>query len=81
MYLTNIQTDLTELKKNIDLAKTNLAKLDGRNQELLLQLKKNHGLSSIEETNERIQSLTKEIAEEEKRIEKEYAALREEYDW
>ena len=76
-----IQEDLLKLKDGIDLAKTNLAKLDGRESEILTQLKKNHGLSSIEEANNKLKELNGKIETEEIAIEKDYKELKEAYQW
>jgi hypothetical protein len=81
MNLQAIQKDLSELRKGIDLAKTDLANLDGRKSELLRQLEKNHELSSEEEVNEEIKRISEEMASEEAAIEKIYKELKEDFSW
>lgn len=79
--MEKIIKDLTSLKKGIDEAKTNIAKLDGREQETLSQLKNNYNLSSIEEIEKEIAKLTKEEAVLIKIIEEDYKSLREIAEW
>ena len=81
MNMQEVQRDLAELKKGIDLAKTNLAKLDGQESQLLLQLKKSHELSSEKQIQPEIDRLTKEISKEESSIESDYKKLKEVYQW
>jgi uncharacterized membrane-anchored protein YhcB (DUF1043 family) len=77
----NIQNELTRLKEIIDNAKNNLATLNGRKIELLKQLKKEFGISSLEEAKEKIKKLQSESKELENKIEQDYKTLKEEYDW
>lgn len=79
--MEKIIKELTSLKKGIDEAKTNIAKLDGREQETLTQLKNNYDLSSIEEIETEINKLTKEETTIAKIIEEDYKSLREIAEW
>ena len=59
--MNHIQKDLANLKEGIDSAKTNLAKLEGVESEILHQLKKEYGISSVEEAKTMLNDLTKEL--------------------
>ena len=73
--------DLSELKKGIDSAKTNIAKLDGREQETLTQLKNTYKLSSMEQVKKEIAKLTKEENTITMVIQEDYKSLREIAEW
>ena len=79
--MSDIQEDLKRLKENIDNAKNSQATLEGRKIELLKQLKKDHGLLSIEDAKKEIIRLEKEYTKLETQIQKDYDKLREDYDW
>jgi 3-dehydroquinate synthase class II len=76
-----ISRKLIILKKDIDEAKIHLAKLDGREQEVLLGMKKTHNLSSTEEAEKEIKKLEKEESKLAEIIKTEYDALREIAEW
>ena len=79
--VNQVQKDLLDLKKGIDEAKINQAKLKGREEELLNQLKKDHGLSSVEEASKKVLTLEASRASIEKNIINKYSELKEKYDW
>ena len=79
--MNHIQKDLADLKEGIDSAKTNLAKLEGVESEILHQLKKEYGISSVEEAKTMLNDLTKELEDHKKDIEKTYSKLKEDYQW
>lgn len=79
--VSQIQKDLLDLKKGIDEAKINQAKLRGREEELLNQLKKDHGLSSVEEASKKVLTLEANRASVEKNIIDKYTTLKEKYEW
>lgn len=79
--VSQVQKDLLDLKKGIDEAKINQAKLKGREEELLNQLKKDHGLSSVEEASKKVLTLEASRASIEKNIIDKYSELKEKYDW
>jgi F0F1-type ATP synthase membrane subunit b/b' len=79
--MNHIQKDLADLKEGIDSAKTNLAKLEGVESEILNQLKKEYGISSVEEAKTMLSSLTKELEDHKKNIEQTYSKLKEDYQW
>jgi len=79
--VSQVQKDLLDLKKGIDEAKINQAKLRGREEELLNQLKKDHGLSSVEEASKKVLTLEASRASIEKNIIDKYTTLKEKYEW
>jgi hypothetical protein len=79
--MKNIQEDLTALKEIIDNAKTNLSTLDGREIELISQLKKNFNVSSVEEGKKELKKLEDKLEKINQTIQDEYNKLKEEYDW
>lgn len=81
MEIEKVKKEMNQLKENIDGAKNNLATLDGREMEILKQLKKVHGLSSIEDIKKKIKEFEKESSLLETSIENDYNKLKEEYDF
>ena len=79
--MKDIQKDLEQLKDNIDNAKNNLAKLEGREIELLKQLKKDYQINSIEDAKKEFTRLDKDYLKRVDAIEKDYKKLKEDYDW
>jgi len=79
--MKDIQKDLKQLKDNIDNAKNNLAKLEGREIELLKQLKKDYQINSIEDAKKEFTRLDKDYLKRVDVIEKDYKKLKEDYDW
>jgi len=79
--VNQVQKDLLDLKKGIDEAKLNQAKLKGREEELLSQLKKDHGLSSVEEASKKVLTLEASRVSIEKNIIDKYSVLKEKYEW
>lgn len=79
--MKDIQSELGRLKKGIDEAKTELAKLEGREQELLRQLTSEHGLASIEAAEKEIEKLQTAKLLKEGEIRKDFDTLKETYEW
>jgi predicted nucleic acid-binding Zn-ribbon protein len=79
--MKDIMKDLSDLKIGIDNAKVEIAKSEGREQELLRRLKKDHGLSSLKEVQKKISSLKKDTEDLEKTIRADYKKLKEEFEW
>ena len=77
----DIQAELVRLKKGIDEAKNNLAKFEGREQEIFRQLKSEHGLTSIEAIEKEIEKVKKSRADKAEKRDKLFAELAEEYSW
>jgi uncharacterized membrane-anchored protein len=79
--MKDIQADLTTLKDNIDNAKNNLAKLEGREIELIKQLEKDFGIKTVAEAEKEVVKLEKESKKRKEIITTEYNKLKEQYDW
>ncbi len=79
--MRDIQNELNRLKIGIEEAKTEIARLEGRRQELLRQLKSEYGIESMEEAEERLKELQKEKVAKEEEIRAAFLALKSEYDW
>lgn len=79
--MQEIIKELTNLKDQIELTKKNVSVLEGRKQETLNQLQKEFGLKTIEEAEKKSTSLEKELNTISKEIEKEFAQLKEDYEW
>ena len=79
--MKNIQLELGRLKKGIDEAKNNKAKLEGREQELLAQLKNDYGLASVEDAEKEVVKLKSLVVKREEDIRKQFDILKSEYDW
>lgn len=79
--MKEIQSELARLKKGIDEAKANLSKLEGREEEILRQLKTEHNLSSIEAAKKEVEKLKKQIATKEADIRKLFDTLKKDYEW
>jgi flagellar capping protein FliD len=79
--MKEIQGELGRLKAGIDEAKTNIAKLEGREQELLSQLKSEYGLNSIEAAEKEVEKMKKQIEKKEEEIRKQFTILQEDFQW
>lgn len=79
--MKEIQSELARLKKGIDEAKGNVSKLEGREEELLRQLKTEYNLDSIDEAKKEVEKMKKQIAKKEEEIRKQFDKLKGEYDW
>jgi hypothetical protein len=79
--VNQVLKDLQELKKGIDEAKINQAKLSGREEELLKQLKKDHNLSSVKDASNQISLFATTLSKLEASIIGKYKELKEKYEW
>ncbi len=79
--MKNIQSELGRLKKGIDEAKNNKAKLEGREQELLTQLQNDHNLASIESAEKEVTRLKSLVVKREEEIRTQFDTLKSKYDW
>ncbi len=73
------ETELLELKEEIDNAKTLAAELKGRNQMLMQQLKENFQLKSLAEAEKKLKSYDKQIEDLQSQIDELLAELEEAY--
>jgi len=76
-----IISELENLKEAIEESKELLARCEGRKQELEARLKKEFGIESLTEAEERIKALRDEINELEKKLERRFKKLKERYEW
>jgi hypothetical protein len=81
MQISSIINELESLKETIEQTKEDAAKIEGRLQVTLERLKTEFELSSIEEAEEKIVSLKEELAILDRKIEKEFLELKQEYEW
>ena len=79
--MKEIQSELGRLKTGIDEAKGNVSKLEGREEELLKQLKTEFGLASVEAAEKEMVTLKKQSETKEIEIQKQFAELKETYEW
>lgn len=70
-----IEQRLAKIKSDIDLAKTQKDQAEGSLKTIMETLKKDHGVSSIEEAEKLLATLEEEIEELEKNIEEGLAEL------
>jgi uncharacterized membrane-anchored protein YhcB (DUF1043 family) len=79
--MSDIQSELGRLKTAIDEAKSEKAKLEGRSQELLNQLKTDFKLDSISSAEKEIVKLKNRLEKLDEEISKQYDLLKEKYEW
>ena len=79
--MENIIKDLTDLKKQIDEGKKNLAQLEGRKEELMSSLERDFKVSSLSEAEKSLKKMQEAIEKKEKLIETKYKRLREDFEW
>lgn len=76
----NIVATLTALRAKIEQAKQDLAKAEGRKEELFKQLKEGFNCSTIEEAEKKLNALTAKRESLNQEIETKMQKLREDYD-
>jgi len=81
MKSTEIINELIKLEKEIDKAKEDKARLEGRLSELLKTLKEQFNYNNIEEAEGGLIKLTEKLTELEKELEDKFNALKKEYQW
>jgi uncharacterized protein YpuA (DUF1002 family) len=79
--MTSDIQELERLKKEIDTAKTGLAREEGKLQALMEKLEKEFGLTSVEEAEEKAAALVLEIRELEIDISERLKDLKAKYEW
>jgi uncharacterized protein YaaN involved in tellurite resistance len=75
-----IETDLLELKKEVDEAKNNVVGLKGQQTALFKQLKDDWGCKTIEEAEKKVKSMGKEIDTLQEQIETGIEELEQKYE-
>lgn len=73
--------DLKKLKEEIDTAKEDKAKAEGRLQNLMERLKTEFKLDSVEEAKEEMKRLNNEAEKLEEEVEEKYTKLKQTYEW
>lgn len=76
-----IINDLKRLKEEIDLAKEDKAKAEGRLQNLMERLETEFSLSSVKEANAEMERLNKEVKKLEEEVNEKYTKLKDTYEW
>jgi DNA repair exonuclease SbcCD ATPase subunit len=71
----------SQIKKSIEIAKTNRDKAEGAKQKIEEQWKSDYDLDSLEEAENKIKELEEEIDSDKKKLEKMYAQLEKVTDW
>lgn len=73
--------ELAVLGKEIETAKKQVATLEGRKEEILDRLEKDFDCVTIEEAEDLLATLNKELATAEENIQKDFVALKEKFSW
>jgi flagellar biosynthesis chaperone FliJ len=76
-----IADELSKLGKEIEAAKKQVAQLEGRKAEVMDRLKKEFDCSTIEDAEKLLGELTEEIEKSENQITKDFASLKEKFQW
>uniref|UniRef100_A0A6M3IUT2 Uncharacterized protein n=1 Tax=viral metagenome TaxID=1070528 RepID=A0A6M3IUT2_9ZZZZ len=79
--MKEIIEDLQNLKKEVEAAKSDLAKTQGALKANLDRLKEEHNLSGLEEVDKLITNLLKELDVIKNEVEEEYTSIKESYEW
>jgi hypothetical protein len=74
-------TDLINLKEKIDKAKVKMNKLEGEREGLYKTLKKDYGVTSLTKAKALLEKKEKEIAKNQKILDKQVEVLEEKYEW
>lgn len=81
MSTEEIKNKLQSLERQINEAKTTVANLEGREEELLKRLKEEFKVKSLPEAVKLLSKLEEEIATKEKTIKDKFAELQAQYEW
>ena len=76
-----IEKSIRNLKSQIEEARSTVAKLEGREQELNDRLSKEFGLKSLNAAVKEEERLDKQIGELDEKIKKKFSDLKEQYEW
>ncbi len=75
------EQELMDLKENIEKAKREKSKEEGRLESLMERLKKEHDLDDLDSAAKKVESLDEEIKSLEDEFNKGYQDLKENYQW
>lgn len=81
MAIKDIKSELTQLGKEIDRAKIDVASLEGRRSEIMDRLKKEFKCTSIESAEKELDNLEADLEDLEKEITDDFDALKEKFKW
>ena len=73
--------ELKKLKEEIESAKAERSKAEGRVEQLFNTLKKEYGLKSLEEAAKHLRKLKSEIEGLQKKFDSKFTKLRKDYEW
>lgn len=73
------ERDLLNMKKEIDEAKVTISKLEGSEQVLIDQLKKNWGCATVEEAKKKLNKLERDVEKQSDQIKQGLADIGEKY--
>ena len=72
---------LLKMKKKIDKAKEDIARMEGRKEQLYETLKKDFGCKALKEAEKKINEMNKELDKKEKALQDGVIGLEEKYEW
>ena len=75
--MADLVNQLQSLKKRQSQAQDQKARLEGRRDQLLQQLEKDYGCSSVDEAKERLSRMQADIARREERLQKTITSIKE----
>jgi chromosome segregation ATPase len=77
----NIQEELARLGKEIEKAKTNISQLEGRKEEITKRMMGEFGVMTIVEAEAKLKEMEIETGSLDEKITKDFAALKEQFQW
>jgi chromosome segregation ATPase len=81
MDAQKMMSDLDRLETEIDAAKTDLSRAEGRQQAILTQLQQEFQLTTIDEAQKLFEETVKEQKEKEAKLQEDYTSLKKIYEW
>lgn len=81
MSIEEVQKELTEVLSEVNSAKANISKLEGQEFEILRQMKSKLDLDSEEAAIKEVTRIEKLLIKKSEEIEKDYAELKNNFDW
>ena len=79
--MENMTEEIKRLKKEIETAKKEKSQSEGSLKTLIERLKKEFGLSDIEQINKRYQELKEKEVETKEKLERAFCELKEKFEW
>ena len=75
------EQELLDLKEQIERAKQEKSKEEGRLESLMERLKKEHDIDDLDTATKKVEELDKDIEELEKKFEDGFTKLKEDFEW